>query len=88
MKTVKITTDGRIYMTKIVDAETGAEIKGVQRVEIDISAGTLCVTAKVSLLAPAFEGQAAAEFQMLHPKTGEPATIRSITFAGGETVEF
>ena len=83
MNNVKITNEtGEIQGTKVVDAETGAVIRGVTEVRIRIGLGDL-VRAEIDLMAAMVTVNAVPTFMVADPDTGEMKAVREIHFADG-----
>ena len=88
LKSIRIVSpDGEAISTKITNAETGEEIHGVERVEIEIVAGDIN-HAQVKLCAVQTDVKAAAVFVMSHPTTGDLKSVKRIEFFDAETIEF
>lgn len=83
MKTARITNpNGRDYATKIYDAETGAEIHGVTKVEFVHEAGG-SPRAALHLFMPEIDAVAPAAIKMMDPATGEIKLVKRIEFSDG-----
>jgi hypothetical protein len=68
--------------TVIADNATGAQIHGVEAVDISIRVNEP-VRATITLVAMNIGTEAVARFQMIHPETGEWVVVESIRFADG-----
>lgn len=79
--------DGSPLGTKVIDVETGEEVKGVRRVDIKIAVDD-AIRMTVELCANAVEAQGVAEYQVADPKTGKLRKVKRIEFADGETIDF
>jgi hypothetical protein len=87
MKTVRIVSpDGLAHSTQITNSESGEEIPGVIRVDIEIVAAKEC-RAKLELGLLQTDITATAEFRMVDPKTGELKVVKRIEFADGKSVD-
>jgi hypothetical protein len=87
MRDIRVTSDGTSHRTKITNAETGDEIKGISRVKIEITHSDI-VRATLDLVAPQIDTRGKAEYRVSSPKTGELKKVRKIEFADGEIFEF
>lgn len=88
MRQVKITSNGYESLgTKIVDAETGAELHNVFKLQIVIEPGEL-VKASAEIIASC-EIDAVLTYWMMDPsKPSELRQLKSVTFDDGEVVVF
>jgi hypothetical protein len=88
MRNVKIVSDGIGYGTKVFDALTGTEIKGVTGVRWTIDADTKVATAQIDLLSVAFEStETPGNFYMVDPRDGKLRCVTSVTFDDGAVMD-
>lgn len=88
-KTVRIESDDIFAAPgacRVIDIETGREIPGVTRVEIDMEVGEL-IKSKITLLS-AVNVVSEGDFYAISPKDGEAKRVKSIEFEDGEKLEF
>jgi hypothetical protein len=86
-KTIKITnTNGTSMGTKVFDAETGAEIRGVESISVLYEVDKP-VTADVRVAFVQHETLATPRFMMADPRTGSMREISKIIFADGQVFD-
>lgn len=88
MKRLRITSDG-INNTRILDAETGADLTqsfGIRRVTWSHDAGDLAM-ATLDLELIEMNGEACGEWWMRNPSTGKPGRVARVCFADGTDIE-
>lgn len=86
MPNVKITSDEATYTTKVVDADTGAEIKGIASMDVTFRVDDV-VRARIELCSVNVKTSASAEIVVADPRTGDMKAIKRIEFADGSTFD-
>lgn len=80
--TVRIVGNGRTDGTKVLDAVTGEELRGVAAVKFEHSA-LRSPSAELSVLCVGIDLTTGGQFMVAHPVTGEVKRVKRIEFKDG-----
>ncbi|GAN49710.1 hypothetical protein ACXR8U_13755 [Methylobacterium radiotolerans] len=84
IKSVKVASQGGMgFGTRVVDAESGAEVHGVERIAIPEFGADDLIRVELRLALMEFEVEGRPHFQMIDPGSGVIMDVASITFADG-----
>ena len=86
MKNVRIESSGGTSNSSKIFNSDGTEIQGVQKIVIDLTVNDI-VRAKIDLRMIDVVVEAQAEYQLIHPKTGNFKKVRRVEFDDGEVIE-
>jgi hypothetical protein len=87
---VKIVTpgDGCAIGTKVYDAESGQELKGIESIEMGrIDSQSVIIRADIGFMLVDFEGFAEPRFRVIDPRSGEFRAFKRIVFEDDDIFE-